>query len=104
MGDRVLFQICDGWALGADNLQWILFKADKRGPQAEKRHRRAPWKALAFIAYTKTVLLRVLSENGVEPTPEGRAALAALPDTFKAWRRQYNRASTSAPSDIERAA
>lgn len=89
MGDRILFHVCPGWALGADSLQWILFKDDKRGPQAEKRHRRAPWKALAFIASTKTVLLRVLSENGVEPTPEGWAALNAMPDSFRAWCRQH---------------
>ena len=97
MGDRILFHLCDGWALGADNLQWMLMRAKIRRGQRD-------WHPVAFVATEKRILRRVLQENGVEPTPEGGAALAALPDTFRARRRRQNRASTSAPGDIERAA
>ena len=59
---------------------------------------------MAFIASTKTVLRRCLHENEIELTAEAADYIEAMPDTFKAWRRQYNRASTSAPGNIERAA
>jgi len=97
MSDNILFQLAPGWALGADNQQWILFKADKRGLQAKKRHRRAPWRAVSFIASTKTVLMRVLNEKGVVPTLEAQAALDTLPDTFQKWLCQYQ-APSPAPN------
>ena len=97
MGDRILFHLCDGWALVADNLQWMLMRARIRRGQRE-------WQPVAFVATEKRILRRVLSENGVKPTPEAARTLDAMPDTFKAWRRQYNRTSLSTPGTIERAA
>jgi len=88
MSDRTLIELAPGWALSADDLQWILCKADKRGPQAEKRHRRAPWRGVSFIASTKSILRRVLREKGVIPTLEAARYLDAMPDTFQEWHRK----------------
>ena len=82
MTDRIIFQICPGWAVAADRQQWILLAAEKRDQEAVKRHRQAPWRAVSFIGSTKAVLLRVVGEKGIKPTPEGWAALDALPDSF----------------------
>ena len=41
------------------------------------------WRGKSFIANKKGVLLRVLREKGIEPTPEAQKALDALPDTFR---------------------
>lgn len=102
--DRILFHLCPGWALAADRQQWILLAAEKRGREAVKRHRRAPWRAVSFIGSTKAVLLRVVSEKGIEPTPQGRAALDALPDRFTATAPPPLRSGEAAASATRRAA
>ena len=68
-----------GWALGADNLQWIVLRA--------RRHRGCvKWQPVAFVGSTRAVLARILRENGGELSPEGESALNALNPTFRAWR------------------
>lgn len=77
--DRFLFDLAPGWALGFDDLQWILLKRYNPG----RGHRRWPWKGVSFIASEKRFLERVIREKRVPLTPEGRAQLNALPATFR---------------------
>ena len=77
--ERVLFRLCPGWAIGADGLQWLLYRVLYKRDSLR-------FKPKAYIATTKNILLRVLRENGIEPDAEGRAALDAMPDTFKEFR------------------
>ena len=49
-------------------------------------HYRPPkWRSISFVASTKVVLMRVLEEDGAEITPEARADLDHLPETFREW-------------------
>ncbi len=85
MTDRVFLDLCEGWALGADELQWIVMRRKKRRDQAY-------WNPEAFIATEKRILRRVLREKGIQPTPEAAEYIDAMPDTFKEWyhlRRAY---------------
>lgn len=77
--------LSDKWAVGADDLQWML--ARRKGPD---------WRPVSFVACTKAVLLRCIHEKGAIVTQEGQAALDALPDTFRAWRERRFEASDSA--------
>jgi len=61
-----------GWALGSDNRQWILYQVSAEG-RAWPRH---------FIATHKRIIERLIREEGINLTPEGRAAIDALPDHF----------------------
>ena len=96
MADRFLFEISEGWALGYDKLQWIILKREKSRRQGENSHPTLRWRAVSFIASTKEVLLRVVAEKGIQPTPEGWAALNSLPDTLTAWQRQQSKFVRSA--------
>jgi hypothetical protein len=75
---RILFQLNDGWALGADPRQWMLLRA-------RKRHAQVTWQPVAFIASTKDVLRRCMRENGVHPSPDAKQNLDMLPDRFSDW-------------------
>lgn len=79
--ERILFRLRQGWALGADREQWILYRRRARNRWTERS-----WRPVAFIGSTRTVLQRVLREKGAVVDPEGQAALAALPATFREWR------------------
>ena len=77
---RFLFDLADGWALGADEKQWMLLIA-------RKRHAQTIWQPVAFIASTKSILLRCMLENGIQPTVEARANIDRLPERFPDWRK-----------------
>ena len=77
--DKLLFRLSDGWAIGADEAQWIIYRAKKRGDQRY-------WQGVSFVATTKTKLERCLREDGAVVDNIGRVHLDALPDTFKEWR------------------
>lgn len=76
--DRVIFQLSENWKLGFDPLQWIILRARNRRGQRE-------WRPVTFIPSKKLTLERCIAEKGIQPTPEARAKLDALPDTFKEW-------------------
>ena len=78
--NRFLFNLGDGWALGADEKQWMLLRA-------RKRHAQTIWQPIAFIASTKSTLLRCMLENGAQPTVEARAKIDKLPERFLDWRK-----------------
>ena len=69
------------WALGADDLQWILCRAKstKDGPE---------WKAMTFVSTTKKILRERMREKGVEPGSRDYL-LEGLPDTFSEWKRDH---------------
>ncbi len=89
MNDRILIGLAPGWALGFDSLQWILFKADKEGLEAEKSTPADRWRGKAFIATTKAVLWRCIHENGIQPTPEAAEYIDAMPGSFRVWYRRH---------------
>lgn len=97
MSGRIFLHLCDGWALGYDPLQWMVMRAKIRRGQRE-------WQPVAFVATEKRILRRVLCEKGVIPTPEARAALDALPNSFRAWLRHYRATKTAATSAVTRRA
>lgn len=72
----IFLHLCEGWGLSHDRLQWLLvqWQGEARG-----------WRPISFVASNKGVLMRVLRENDVTPTPEAKAALDRLPATFKKW-------------------
>lgn len=67
------------WRLAADELQWIVEHGFPRRDDGVK------WNGVAYVTSQKAVLLRVLREKGVAIDAEGKAALAALPESFRAW-------------------
>jgi hypothetical protein len=79
MADRFLFQLADGWALGADDKQWMLLRG-------RKRHAETVWQPAAFIASTKTVLRRCMENNGVQVTADVQVQLDELPERFLDFR------------------
>jgi hypothetical protein len=65
------------WALGADDLQWILYR--------RRSEANGGWKALSFVSSTRGVLERCMRE--ADCLDEDRAVLVAgLPPTFNEWR------------------
>jgi hypothetical protein len=78
--DRVFLHLCRGWAVGFDQYQWMVLRAKKRG---DERY----WDPVAFIATKKRILLRVLAEKGIRPTPEAEAYIEQMPDSFREWLR-----------------
>ena len=71
------FAVSGDWALGADSLQWILYRrASKRTGQ---------WQAVSFVASTRVILERCMGEKGC-PAACQLILLAGLPPTFDQWR------------------
>lgn len=80
MTDRVFLRMSEGWALGFDRNQWIVMRA-----KSDKSKPGQGWRAIAFVASTRAVLMRVLREKGAEVAPEARVAVDSLPETFLEW-------------------
>ena len=80
MTDRIFLRLSANWAVGYDRLQWIVMRAI-----TDKSKEGQSWRPIAFVGSTRAVLMRVLEEKGAEVTPEARAALDSLPDTFRKW-------------------
>ncbi len=73
MSERTLISLAPGWALGADSQQWILYQVSADGRV----------RPVHFIATHKRIIERLVREEGIDLTPEGRAAIDVLPDHFK---------------------
>lgn len=89
MRDQFLIDLAPGWALGFDNLQWVLGKTVKTPLQAVKTALGVQLRPLAFIGSTKAVFLRVASENEIQLSPEAVEYIEAMPDTFRVWYRRH---------------
>jgi len=86
-GSAIFLRLDCGSALGADDLQWIIYKARrKNAPPPNADFKAADSKPVSFVSSTKEILLRGLHENGVHLGIEAQAALARYPTTFKAWK------------------
>ena len=81
--DRVFLRLGPNGALGADKHQWILYCSGN---------------AVSFVHSTKLILARCIQEKGIEPSPEGRAALDVLADDFSTWRANPTWRGTPLPS------
>ena len=79
MSEREVCPLGPDWRLAADELQWIVEHGYPRRDGGVK------WNGVAFVTSTKAILLRVLREKGALIDTKGGAALAALPDSFRAW-------------------
>jgi hypothetical protein len=66
------------WAIGADRLQWIVFR---RRWRLEESY----WNPVSYVASTKRVLCRVLREKHVLVDEEGWQNLERLPNTFREY-------------------
>ena len=82
MSDRIFLNLKPGWALGYDKLQWMLMKRRNSRTQTG-------WKPVSFIACFKHILIRVLREKDITPTPKAQWYIDAMPDTFREWLRWY---------------
>ncbi len=87
MTDRVFLRLSEGWALGYDQNQWIVMR-----PKSDKSKPGQGWRAIAFVASTRAVLMRVLREKGAEIAPDARVAVDSLPETFLEWLAARDRA------------
>ena len=83
MTDRILIELTNDWALGADSQQWIIIRVT----EPEKRTR--AYRPIAFIGCTKSALIRSMQRKNIEPTTEALAKINAWPEKFLDWRDQY---------------
>jgi hypothetical protein len=97
MKDQLLIDLAPGWALGFDNLQWVLARVVKTHPGAIKPVAGARLRPVAFITSTKAVLWRCIHENEIELTHEAVEYIDAMPDTFRAWYRWHKRRGALVP-------
>ena len=79
--DRQFLRLSDRWALAYDRNQWIIQtcispRRDRQGDQ---------WRGVSFIGSNKDILWRCLEERGIDPTPEARAVIDAMPFRFLDW-------------------
>ena len=76
---RTFLQLGSNAALGADEHQWILYRAEQ---------------PVSYVRSTKAVLVRCIREKSIELSVEGKAALDALADDFSAWKADPTRRGT----------
>jgi hypothetical protein len=92
----IFLRLSDRWALGADNLQWILYKSIWGVPPDLTRQR---WKPLCFVHTHKRHLLRYIRENRPQDADAAALALAGYPDTFDAWKATVDALPPPVPRD-----
>lgn len=75
------------FALGADDLQWILYKSrHKTGPALDAPLELQDWFPVSFVRSTKEILCRCIREKGCFPSIQAQTALDGIPSTFDAWK------------------
>jgi hypothetical protein len=70
------FAFSGQWALGADSLQWILYR--------QRSQQRGGWIGVSFVRSTREILERCMREKGV-PERDRAVLLEGLPETFDLW-------------------
>tara|TARA_R110002167_G_scaffold365406_1_gene589925 strand:+ start:2083 stop:2367 length:285 start_codon:yes stop_codon:yes gene_type:complete len=78
-GDHLALKLSDGWAILADQNQWIIARARLRRDESY-------WQPMWFIGSNKRTLLRVLAEKGVQIDSEALATINTWPERFLDWR------------------
>ena len=89
MADRIFLRLGDHWALGYDDLQWIVMQ-----------YRPPRWRPVSYVTTKKVVLMRVLEEKGVVVTPDALTTLNRLPETFREWYRRHKGRVDSVPEKV----
>jgi hypothetical protein len=74
--DRV-FATAGDWALGADELQWILYR--------RRSQEHGGWIGISFVRSDRSILARCMHEKGMDDDT-ARLLLSKLPDTFDLWK------------------
>jgi len=91
MADRIFLKLNDRLALGADDLQWILYRSRKLVvPDLSPGN----WSPIAFISSTRDILARCVRESGFGDDT-ALSAVAGLASTFDAWKAAVARTSTA---------
>ena len=92
MSERIFLRFGDRLALGADSLQWILYKSRAKAwaPSLGQKH----WTPISYVSSTKEILLRCIRESGLGEATAA-SALESLPSTFEAWK-----AATTTPTPL----
>ena len=86
------FAVSGDWALGADSLQWILYRRRSRA--------KGGWEAASFVGSKREVLARCMGEKGC-PDDDRARLLNGLPPTFDQWRKMRQTPSPPVPADPE---
>ena len=89
-----VFATAGDWALGADSLQWILYRK-------HSRKRGDSWDPVSFVSSERDILARCMREKGVDPGTASRL-LSGLPDTFNQWKTSQPSFSTHLRNDLAR--
>lgn len=82
MADRIFLRLNARYALGADSLQWIIYRARVSEPSLARSR---DWHGVSFVSSTKALLLGLIGgRDGL--CPEAQLALDGYPGTFEAWK------------------
>ena len=85
MSDRIFLRLGVNGALGADELQWILYRTRlKEPPPLDAPLIGRDWNPVLYVRSTKSNLARSIREYSIELSPDGRIALDRLADSFDA--------------------
>jgi hypothetical protein len=76
---RFLFELEPGWALKADNNQWMVCRKQMRKGDIT-------WQPKSYVGSTRAMLMRVIGQKGIRLPPGACIALNALPEKFLDWR------------------
>lgn len=81
-----IFHLSRGWAVFADDQQWVLSRSSRAVPEGNIALAGERWRQLSYIGTTKRILERCIREKGAEVDKQGRRDLDELPATFSEWR------------------
>lgn len=82
----IFLRIDDSHALGADDLQWILYRARTAEPPDSLKP--SLWRPISFVSSSKGTLERCMRESGIH-ADIAALAVNGLPPTFDDWKRLY---------------
>jgi hypothetical protein len=87
MADRIFLRLSEKYALGADDLQWIVYRSRRKVPspldEPLKCGRGSEREPVSFVRSTKEILLRCC---GPVTCDEAQLVLAGYSSTFDAWK------------------
>ena len=90
---RVFLTLGPDWAIGHDELQWIVYRRRKRQDASY-------WNPVGYINSNRDVLCRVLHENNALLDVAARQELMKLPFSFKEWIEEGTITSRRDPNDV----
>jgi hypothetical protein len=86
MIERLFLRLGPNGALGADDLQWILYVPRRKAVPPPGQLDGKDWRAVSFVRSTKAVVARCAREASICWEDTGRLAFEMMPDTFDAWK------------------